>query len=859
MMRHRFAILSGAVAFLLIAGDVSLALPQTQTVAALVGVQVSPQTQSPAPAEARRAGERAVADLMAPASERALVSEYCSYCHNDVEKTGGMTLTSLDLAHPEQNTELAEKVIRKLKTGLMPPAGVSYRPDREAAEAFFRTLETQLDQAAALRPNPGGRLFQRLTRDEYARSIRALLQIDVDVEKYLPPDTVSEGLDNMADSQTFSASLMEGYVRAAAQISREALGDPQAGPASSVFKLNRTGGQLRHVPGAPFGTRGGISVVFNFPADGEYNFRSLMHGDTEGTLFGTIPGAQLEVSIDGERVALMDVNYDDLSEKYSSGLNVTTGPIFVRAGAHRVSAAFLQKHTEIIDDIIRQIEHTLASIDLGDDREQTTYAHLREFEITGPFNVTGVSDTPTRRKVFTCRPLDPGDEMPCATEIVSQLARKAYRRPVNDEDLEGLMTFYELGRDEGDFEAGIRMALQALLTSPEFLFKLEPPPPTATPGQSYSISDLAMAARLSYFLWGAPPDDELITTANRENLKDPVVLEQQMRRMLAAPRAEWLSTKFAGQWLLLPDLLNFRPDPSYYPQFDYNLAQSMLREVELFFDSIMREDRNVLDLITANYTFVDERLALHYGISGVRGDQFRRVELREDYRRGLLGKGGILALTSVADRTSPVQRGKWVMSVLLGTPPPPPPPVVPQLEETAAVSSGKLLTVRERMEIHRANPACNSCHSMIDPIGLALENFDVTGEWRTWDKTYAISSAGVRIHTPGIRVDATTVMYDGTPLDGPASLREGILRYSGAFISTLTEKLLAFAIGRRVEHFDMPTVRAIIRDAARNDNRFSSLILGIVNSQAFQMNRSASGTTEQAGTGGEVKSGSGKH
>ena len=818
MMRRTLRILTGFALCLLIGGRVHPADAQTQ------------RGEDPMPADAART----------------LMLEHCSDCHNDDALVGGMTLTNLDLTHPEQSPELAEKVIKKLKTGLMPPVGYPNRPEPEAAAAFVRTLETQLDAAAALAPNPGGRLFQRLTRDEYANSIRELLGIEVDVEKYLPPDTVSEGLDNMADSQTFSASLMEGYVRAAAQISREALGDAKASPASSVFKLNRTAGQLRHVPGAPFGTRGGISIMFNFPADGEYDFRSLMHGDTEGTLFGTIPGAELEVSIDGERVALMEVNYAELSEGLEAGLNVTTGSVFVRAGPHRVSSVFLDKHTRIIDDVIRELEHTLASNDIGDNREPTTYAHLREFEITGPFNVSGISDNPTRRRVFTCRPVDPGEEIPCATEIVGKLARKAYRRPVNDEDMEGLMIFYGDGRRDGDFESGIRMALQALLTSPEFLFKLEPPPATATPGEAYVIGDMAMAARLSYFLWGMPPDDDLVETAEGGNLTDPVVLESEVRRMLADPRAEWLSTKFASQWLLLPDLENFRPDPFYYPQFDFNLALSMSREVELFFDSVMREDRNVLDLMTADYTFVNERLALHYGISGVRGGQFRRVQLEEDYRRGLLGKGGLLTLTSVADRTSPVQRGKWVMSVLLGTPPPPPPPVVPQLDETPALTSGKLLTVRERMEMHRANPACSSCHSMIDPIGLALENFDVTGRWRTWDKTYAIGADGVRIHTGGIPVDATTTMYDGSPLDGPASLRDGILRYSDAFISNLTQKLLAFAIGRRVEHYDMPTVREIMRDAASNDNRFSSLVLGIVNSQAFQMNRSVPATTEAA-------------
>ena len=830
MSRQIFAFFGVVAVCLLFVGDVGLSQQQKP----LAGSQTPPAKVAASP----------VVDtsVMSLEKQKAFISQNCSGCHNDKAKIGGMTLTALDLDHVEKTGELAERVLKKLRTGLMPPAG-SRRPDQETVKAFVGTLEKQLDRVAALRPNPGTRLFQRLTRDEYARSVRELLGIDVDVEKYLPADTLSEGLDNMSESQAFSAALMEGYIRAAAQISREALGDPNAEPTSAVFKLNRTSAQLRHVEGAPVGTRGGISIMFNFPADGEYNFRSLMHGDTEGTLFGNSTNEQIEVSIDGERLALLNLDPGMVEESSEKGLNLATGRTFVKAGAHRVSAAFLQKRSEIVDDIIAPIEHTLASIDIADDGEKTTYPHLREFEIAGPFNVSGISDTPTRRKVFTCRPSSRSDETPCATKIIREMARQAYRRPLNDEDMEGLMTFYEQARAENDFESGIRTALQVILTSPDFLFKLEPVPATVKPGQNYRISDLALATRLSYFLWGTVPDDELITAARQGRLKDPLVLEKQVLRLLADSRASWLSTKFAGQWLQLADLLTFRPDPFYYPQYDHSLSLSMLREVEMFFDSIVREDRNVLDLLTANYTFVDERLALHYGIPVVRGGQFRRVELTDDYRRGLLGKGAVLALTSVADRTSPVQRGKWVMTVLLGTPPPPPPPVVPDLEQTPAVSSGKLLTVRERMETHRNNPNCMSCHRMIDPIGLALENFDVTGQWRTWDKTYAISSAGVRIHTAGIPVDSTTTLYDGTPLDGPASLRQGILKYSDAFISTLTEKLLAFAIGRRVEHFDMPVVRSISRDAAKKNNRFSAVILGIVKSPAFQMSRAQAEST----------------
>jgi hypothetical protein len=770
-------------------------------------------------------------------AQRAFLGQYCTTCHNDTAKTGGMTLTSLDLVHPDQTAELAEKVIKKLRTGLMPPATSTKRPDADTAKLFRRTLEGELDRAEALHPNPGTRLFQRLTRDEYARSVRQLLGINVDVEKFLPADTLSDGLDNMVEAQAFSAALTEGYMRAAAQITREALGDPGADATSAVYKLNRTESQLRQVPGAPFGTRGGISVIYNFPADGEYNFRVLLHGDTEGHLYGNAPNEQLEVSIDGERAALLSIDPTLSEESSATGLNLTTGRIFVHAGARRVSAAFLLTHSEIVEDIIAPMEHTLASVDLALDGERTTYVHLREFEIKGPFTVSGISDNASRKKVFTCRPVAPNEEMPCATKIVRGLAKEAYRRPVNDEDMEGLMAFYERGRKDGDFESGIRSALQAILTSPDFLFMLEPIPTTVKPGQTYRVGDLALASRLSYFIWGQPPDDDLVKSASQGRLKDPVALEKQVRRMLADPKSAWLSTKFADEWLQLPDLLNFRPDPYYYPQYDHSLAESMLREVELFFNSIVHDDRNVGDFLTADYSFVDERLAEHYGIPGIRGSQFRRVQLAEDYRRGLLGKGAILAMTSVADRTSPVQRGKWVMTVLLGTPPPPPPPAVPKLDETSAITSGKLLTVRERMETHRANPACASCHRMIDPIGLALENFDVTGQWRTWDKTYAMSADGVRIHTAGVPVDSSTRLYDGTVLNGPADLRNGILKYQEAFVATLAEKLFEFAIGRRVEYYDEPVIRSIMRNMAKDDNRFSALVLGIVKSSAFQMNK----------------------
>ena len=774
-------------------------------------------------------------------AQQALVKQYCAGCHNQNLKSGGMSLTDLDLAHVENNPELAEKVIKKLRVGLMPPSGRP-RPEAATMKSFVSALETTLDRTAALNPNPGFRPFQRLTRTEYALSVRDLLGIDVDVAALLPPDTLSDGFDNIADSQAFSATLSEGYLRAAAKVSRDTLGDPKAQPTSAIYKLPRTASQMRHVDGAPMGTRGGISVVYNFPADGEYNFRSLFHGTAEGALFGWIEGEQFEVSIDGERITLQNVD-PKMSETQGTGLNLATGRVFVKAGAHRVSAAFIQKHSGIIDDNITPIEHTLADVDIGDYRELTIFPHLREFEISGPYNATGVSETESRKKVFVCRPLTPAEELPCATRIITDLASRAYRRPTTAEDLEGLMSFYDKGRKSGDFESGIRMSLQALLASPKFVFRFERAPASVKPGQTYRVSDVDLASRLSYFLWNTMPDQQLVNLATQGKLSDPIVLEKQVRRMLADPKSEAIATKFGGQWLHLPDLENIHPDAFFYPEYDHTLAMSLKRETELFFDSIVREDRSVLDLLTSNHTFVNERLAKHYGIPNILGNQFRRVELTDGNRRGLLGKGAILTLTSVAERTSPVQRGKWVMVVLFGTPPPPPPPVVPKLEETSATNGGKSLTVRERMEAHRANPSCNSCHQMIDPIGLALENFDVTGAWRTLDRTASIADNGTRVRSPGVPIDTNTKMYDGAVVDGPGTLRQAILGHSDAVILNFTEKLLEYAVGRRVEYFDMPAIRDIARAAAKNNNRFSSLVLGIVKSSAFQMSKAEAPTT----------------
>ena len=757
-----------------------------------------------------------------PAAETALVKQYCATCHSDRGKAGGLSLASFDASTATTSPQNTEKMIRKLRAGMMPPAGAK-RPEDGVLLALAEALEARIDRAAALNPNPGSRPSPRMNRAEYANAIRELLGLDVDMTAYLPPDTLAHGFDNIAEEQGLSSSVMEGYLRAASAISRLAVGDRNASNGSVIYKLPRDGTQMRHVPGAPMGTRGGISVVHTFPADGEYVFKMLLHSGPTGDLFGAaVEGEQIEVSVNGERKALLTINHN-MKESDEGGLGIQTGPIQVTAGPQRVSAAFIQRADGPVDDLVAPIEHTLADTNIGETFGVTALAHLREFAVTGPTKVTGVSDTPTRRRIFTCRPTSAAEETACATEIITRLATQAYRGSLPGDDLADLMRFYADGRKQTDFESGVRLAIQAMLANPRFVFRLEQAPASIRVGQSYRITDLDLASRLSFFLWGTVPDAELVKAASSGVLKTQRGIDAQVRRMLADARAGALATRFGGQWLRLQDIKKNRPDPLLYPQWDDTLADGFRRETELFFESLVRDDRPVLELLTADYTFVNERLAKHYGIPNVMGNQFRRVTLTDPARRGVLGHGSILQLTSIADRTSPVLRGKWVMEVLLGTPPPPPPPNVPDLEQTNAVREDRLLSVRERMEQHRANPACNSCHKVIDPLGLALENFDPSGKWRIKDL--------------GVPVDPTGVMYDGTTISGPADLREALLKHKDAILLSFTESLLTYALGRQVEYYDMPTVRAIARDAAKNDHRFSSFIAGVVNSQAFRMAR----------------------
>ena len=765
-----------------------------------------------------------------PAAQKALVDRYCAGCHNDKLKSGGFSWSNLDLAHPDQNADQAEKVIRKLRAGMMPPAGAP-RPDGAKARALADFIASGLDQAAAVHPNPGRPALHRLNRTEYANSVHDLLGVNVDVSALLPSDDMSHGFDNMADALNVSPALMDAYVHAAGKISRQALGDATASPSVMTYQLTKAEGQWRHVDGAPLGTRGGMSVVYDFPADGEYTFKITFYYSIDGPLFGKSmgKGQQIEVSVNGDQVALFDID-----PKRTKWEDLQTMPIKVKAGPQRVSAAFIQKFEGPVEDIVSPVEQGLVDLNKADFPGMTSLPHLHDLAIAGPFNVTGVSDTPSRRKVLTCRPVTDAEQLPCAKKIISTLTRQAWRRPVADGDLEDLLSLYQKGRNKDGFEAGIQMAVQAIISDPEFIFRFERVPAGLPPGKIYRIGDLELASRLSYFLWSSAPDDQLITVASQGKLKDPAVLEHQVRRMMADPRSSALSTNFAAEWLHLQNLKDVQPDAYQFPNYTRNLGQSMRRETELFFDSVMRDDRNVLDLLTAKYTFVDELLAKHYGIPNVLGTRFRRVEITDPNRAGLLGHASILTLTSVSNRTSPVQRGKYVMSVVLGTPPPTPPPNVPPLKENAPSGSVKMLSVRERMEAHRANEPCRSCHQMMDPIGFALENFDGVGQWRTNDL--------------GLPLDATGTMFDGSKLDGPAGLRQAILNHSDSFIGGFTENLLAYGIGRVLEPSDMPAVRAIDRDAARNGNRFSAYILGIVRSAPFQMSRVDPAASQSAAT-----------
>ncbi len=777
----------------------------------------------------------------APAQQNVL-DEYCVTCHNQKLKTGGLELDKLSLQHAGADAETWEKVVRKVRAGMMPPAGAK-RPDRATLDGLAGAVETALDRAAAEHPNPGRAPLHRMNRAEYANAIRDLLAVDVDAATLLPADDSSNGFDNIADVLGVSPALMERYVSAAAKISRLAVGDRDTAPLDVTYTVKGDLSQDVTVTGQPLGTRGGTVIRHNFPLEGEYLIKLSLTKLSFGQVFGEgAEGQELEVTLNGERVKLYMLEPvpmffmqakrgatppppRPLSQPDEERVKMTPDihlefRLKVKAGPQTIGVAFLDPSYEANEDLVHRPMSSTKDVNIGMQYGYATVPHLARVDVTGPYNATGPGDTPSRRKIFVCEPKAQSEEVACARRILTNMARRAYRRAPTDSDLEPLLSFYQQERNAtGNFESGIEMALRRILADPEFVFRFEPPPTTVAPGGAYRINDVELASRLSFFIWSSIPDDELLNLAIQNKLHEPAVLERETRRMLADTRAHALVTNFAGQWLYLRELKNANPDPREFPDFDDNLRQAFQRETEMLFESVVREDRPVLDLLNADYTFVNERLAKHYGIAGIYGPDFRRTPVPMDARRGLLGQGSMLLVTSNANRTSPVQRGKWVLENLLGSPPPLPPPNVPPLKENtggAAVAS-----VRERMEEHRSNPVCAACHKIMDPIGLSLENFDGTGAWRTVDA--------------GFKVDPSGQLVDGTPLTGPASLRQALANRPEAFVGNMTEKLLMYGTGRESKYYDMPVVRAVMRDAAKDQYRFSDLVLGIVKSAPFQM------------------------
>ena len=621
-----------------------------------------------------------------------------------------------------------------------------------------------------------------------------------------------------------SATLLDSYLNAAATIARLAVGDPEAAPSSSTYTNPGYASQWERVDGAPYGTRGGISVVHNFVSDGQYEFRLAFEHTTTGGYFGGVTrGEQIEVSIDGKRVQLLEMDRW-MSVADPNGVNMRTEPVFVRAGPRRVTAAFLKQTEGPVQDVLSPHDWSLSDRQIGvSGYGITSLAHLKDLVVAGPTSATGVSETPSRQRIFTCRPTKLDEAADCAAEIIEELSPRAFRRALTDDDRSALLGFYALGEEEGGFEVGVRTAIEAMLASPDFVFRMEEAPSGVRLGENYRISDPDLATRMSYFIWGLPPDAELRSLATEGRLSNEGELERQVTRMLADPRSEALATRFAAQWLRLDDLDKVHPDRLLYPDFHQRLADELRRETELFFSNLVHQDGSVLDLFTADYSFMNERVARHYGIDGVIGEDFRRVDYVDENRRGLLGHASILTLTSVAGRTSPVLRGKYVMEVIMGTPPPPPPPGIPTLEETEGAVDGRMLTTRERMEQHSRNPTCNACHSFMDPIGLALDNYDVTGRWR--------------IRENGMALDTRGELYDGTPVTSPGSLNQALMARPTVLVRNFTQNLMAYALGRRVEYYDQPTVRSIVRNARDNDWRLSSFVMGVVNSDAFQQQR----------------------
>lgn len=764
------------------------------------------------------ASSTAPAQASDAAAQRAVMDHYCVGCHNTRLRTANLELDKLDLTHLGDHAEIGEKVIRKLRAGMMPPSGVP-RPAPAVINALYTWMENDIDHTATTYvPAPG---LHRLNRTEYTNAIRDVLGLQVDATKFLPPDDSTRGFDNIAGALTLSPALMEAYLSAAGKISRLAVGDVNT-PSQAVFEVPGDTAQNYHIEGLPFGTRGGILIKYQFPVDGEYSFKVKGVTGYFQAVLGSVKGEQLEVTVDGERVRLFDWDRDISN---TTGNGKSTPRIPIKAGLHAVGVTFLATNDIPGSELNRPFERTMNTP--GSIPGFLFYPHVGQVWIEGPYDVEGAGDTASRRKLFVCHPETARDEAPCARTIASTLVKHAFRRPATPADVTALMRFYEDGRsDGGTFNDGIEAVVQRVLADPEFVYRLEPEPAGLAPGKAYRINDLALASRLAFFLWSSVPDDELIDLAAQGRLKDPVVLDKQVRRMMADQKFEALVSNFTGQWLGVRSLKTSEPVVNLFPDFDDNLRAGFQREVELFFASIAREDRSVLDLLNANYTFVNERVAKHYGIPNIYGPQFRRITLPADLdmRRGLLGKGALLTVTSNAARTSPVARGKWFLQTFVGVSPPDPPPNVPVIKDRPADATGnnKAPTMRQTMEMHHTNPVCASCHTLFEPMGLALENFDAVGKWRTLDGESPI--------------DASGVLVDGTKVDGVASLRTWLNGHSDQFVRVVTEKLMTYALGRGLDYQDMPEVRSIVHESAPGNYRFTSIVMGIVKSPAFQMN-----------------------
>jgi mono/diheme cytochrome c family protein len=788
--------------------------------AAVIAAVVATASNAPSAAGRQRPQQKTGGE-----SERAAFAQYCVTCHNDRLKTAGFVIDPNGAADVSTNIEVWEKALRKLQLGVMPPAGAR-RPDEATYAAMTSYLVEQLDAAALAHPDPGRPVLHRLNRSEYANAIRDLLGLKVDVSALLPPDDAAYGFDNVADALKSSPALLQSYLVAARKISALAIGDVRIGVGSDTYSVRQDLSQDQHLDGLPLGTYGGLQATHTFPVDAEYDFQIRLYRTNLNAIRGVEDLHHVELTLDGKRVLLAQFGgAEDLVPLQKNPTDTSDAieahrfkiRLFVKAGVHQVAAAFPEETPSIfatsrLQPFLRDFDNPYAA---------EGAPHVQSIAIQGPYGTQDSGAAPSPR-IFSCRPSGRADEAACARRILSGIADRAYRRPPSTVEVDGLMHFFDEARStaDGTFARGVEFALRRILASPSFVFRVEREPDGVAAGTPFRVGDFELASRLSFFLWSSIPDEDLLKAAASGTLNRPEVLAKQVRRMMADPRSAALVENFASQWLQLRNLRGIVPNPDTFPDFDDNLRQAFRREAELFFESVVHEDRNVLDLITADYTFMNERLARHYGVPGVFGSSFRRVQLTDEARKGLLGKGAILLVTSHATTTSPVLRGKWVLENILGAPPPAPPPDVPALKENEPGAIPR--TMREQMEQHRVNTACAGCHKTMDPIGFALENFDVVGAWRTSTEA-------------GVPLDTADVMADGTRVNGVIGLRRALMQRPEVFVQTLTEKLMVYALGRGLTPADLPTVRRIVRSARSEGYRFSALVSGIVGSQAFQM------------------------